>query len=38
MFALMLVMRMICEDSSISRWGYLPMELEGLKCPFWCRV
>ena len=35
---LMLVMRMICEDSSISRWGYLPMELEGLKCPFWCRV
>ncbi len=31
MFADLLVMRMICEDISISRWGYLPMELEGLE-------
>lgn len=31
-------MRMICEDISISRWGVLLMELEGLRCPFWCRV
>jgi hypothetical protein len=31
-------MRMIYEDISSSRWGYLPLELEGLRCPFWCRV